>query len=63
MEGYLHRILIFFLQINGDTDLLAKDAQLLDGRRTVNVAGNQQRLLILLRLQHIGQLTREGRLT
>ena len=36
---------------------------LLDSSRTVNVAGNEQRLLVALGLQHIGQLAAEGCLT
>ena len=37
--------------------------QLLDGGRTIDVAGHEQRLLVLLRLEHVGQLAAECRLT
>ena len=61
--GDLYHVLIAFLRIDIHTDGLAHHLQLLDGSRTVHVAGHQQRFLVLTCLQHIGQLTREGSLT
>ena len=63
MLGNFYRILIFFFQINRHTNLFGQYPQLLDSGRTINVAGNQQRLLVFLGLQHIGQLTGERSLT
>ena len=43
--------------------LFADDLQLVDSRRTVNVAGDQQRTAVLLFLEHFGELGGMGRLT
>ena len=59
----LNRILAVDFTIYRNTNLFTKHLQLLDRCRTINVASNQQRLAVLLGLEHAGQLTREGSLT
>ena len=61
--GNLDYILVVGLRINGNTHALANHVQLLDGSRTVNVAGNEQRILMLTLLEHLSQLTAECGLT
>ena len=61
--GYLHHVLVVGLRIYGHANRFAHHMQLLYGSRTIHVAGHQQRTLVLTLLQHLGQLTREGRLT
>ena len=43
--------------------MLANHLELVDSSRTINVAGYEQRFLVLLGLEHIGKFTRECSLT
>ena len=61
--GNLHHVLVAFLDVDVAAYRLTNHLQLLDGSRTVDVAGHQQRILVLARLQHVGQLAAERRLT
>ena len=58
-----NHVLVLWLGINGHANGLSHHVQLLDSSRTINVASHQQRALVLLRLQHIGQFAGEGGLT
>ncbi len=59
MPGNLHHVLIAVLGIDIDANGFSNDLQLLDGSRTIDVAGHQERLLVLAFLQHPGQLACE----
>ncbi len=61
--GNLHHVLVAVLGIDIDAHRLGHDLQLLNGGRTIDVAGHQQRLLVLTLLQHLGQLAGKGGLT
>ena len=61
--GNLHRIAVSLLGVDLDANLAAEHLQLVDGRRTVDVARHQQHLAAPLALEHRGELAREGRLT
>ena len=61
--GYLHHVLVLRLRIHVHAYALAHHVQLLYSSRTIHVASHQQRILVLLLLQHVGQLTAERRLT
>ena len=61
--GNLHGVFAVGLAVHGHVNLLGQYAQLFDGGRTIDVAGHEQRLAVLLRLEHAGQLAREGCLT
>ena len=63
MLGNLNHILVVRLAIDWNAYRLAHHVQLLDSSRTVDVAGHQQRTLVLTIFQHLGKLTREGGLT
>ena len=54
-----HHILITFHGVYGTVDLGGHHLQLLNSCRTVYVASHQQRFLVLLGLEHIGELTAE----
>ena len=58
----LHGVFVPLLGVDLDADLAAEDLQLVDGRRTVDVARNEQHLTSLLRLDVGRELAREGRL-
>ena len=58
----LHGVFVPLLGVDLDADLAAEDLQLVDGRRTVYVARNEQHLPALLRLDVGRELAREGRL-
>ena len=58
----LHGVFVPLLGVDLDADLAAEDLQLVDGRRTVDVARNEQHLPALLRLDVGRELAREGRL-
>ena len=60
-DGY--HILVFRFRIYRHAHLLTDHVQLLNGSRTIDVAGNQQRVLVLLGLQHVGQFSGERGLT
>ena len=61
--GDLHRIFIPLFSIDFDSDLSAQHLELVDGRRTIDVARHEQHLASLLALEHRRQLAREGSLT
>ena len=63
MDRNVHRILAVQLHIDGYPHLFADHAQLLDSGRTIDVARHQQRLLVFLCLQQVGELAGERRLT
>ncbi len=63
LSGNTHRILAAFFCKHFYAHLLAQHLQLVNGRRTINVACHQQNLLAFLRLQVIGKLGRECCLT
>ena len=54
--GNLHRIFVSILGIYRNLNLLGKNLELIDGRRTVYVAGHEQRALPFLAFQFSGQL-------
>ena len=58
--GYLTHILVVRLAVHRYTHLFAHNMELLDGSRTINVTGNEQRFLATLCLEHIGEFTAEG---
>ena len=61
--GNLDNVLVVGLGIDGNADALAYYVQLLDGSRTIDVAGYEQRILVVAGLQQVGKLTGEGGLT
>ena len=61
--GYSHDILAVGLGIYRNTNLSTYHLQLLDGCRTIDVAGYEQGVLMLLELQLVGKLSAEGSLT
>ena len=61
--GNLHHVLIVRFRIDGHAYSLSHDLQLLDSSGTIDVAGHQQRLLVMTRLQQVGKLTAERGLT
>ena len=61
--GNLYNVLVVWLRINGYANALAHNVQLLDSGRTIDVAGYEQGILVLLGFQHVSQFTREGGLT
>ena len=63
MQSNLNRILTIQLTINRYLHLLTQHLQLFDSGRTVYVTSYQQRLAVLLGLEHTGQLTGERSLT
>ena len=60
--GYIHRVLLIPHGKHRNSLLLTVDLQLLDRRRTVNIAGNQKRVLAFL-LELSGNLGRRSGLT
>ena len=66
LDGILrdgHGVLAVRFAVYGYADLFAQHFQLFDGGGAVDVAGCQQRVLVLLVLQHQGELAREGGLS
>ena len=61
--GDLHRIAVALLGVDLHADLTAQHLQLVDGRRTVDVARHEQHLTALFALEERSQLAREGSLT
>ena len=59
----LYRIFRFRLSVDRHINLLAKHLQLLDSRRTINVAGDKQWTLALLALEFSGKFAGECCLT
>ena len=51
------------LRIDGHIDLCSHHLELLDSGRTINVARHEQRILMFLVLEHVGQLSTESGLT
>ena len=58
-----HHVLVTRLGIDGHFNGLADDDKLLDSSGTVDVAGYEQRVLMLLAFEHVGQFATEGGLT
>ena len=56
---------VFVLQfrVDGNANLFSHHVQLLDSSRAIDVASHEQRLLVALVLQHIGEFARERGLT
>ena len=63
MVGYFINVLVVGLTINRNSNLLAYDLQLVDSCRTIDIARNEQWLLVLLILEHVGELAGERCLT
>ena len=64
VEGDGHGILALGLAIDGHLDLLGDGFQLLDGGRTIDVAGNQQRFALFLAvLEAVGEFAGESGFT
>ena len=63
MVGNLVDIFVVRLAIHWNADTLTDDFQLVDGGRAIDVARYEQRLLMLLLLEHIGELAAERGLT
>ena len=61
--GDFYHILIAFLRVDVNTNRSTNHLQLFDSCRTIDVAGYQQRLLMMTSLQHVGKLTTESGLT
>ncbi len=61
--GDLDGVHVTLLGVDLDTHLLTQDLELVDSGRTIDVAGHEQHLTALLRLDQLCQLAREGRLT
>lgn len=58
MVGNLIDVFVVGLAVHGYVDALSYDFQLVDGGRAVDVAGHEQRMLVLLLLEHVGQACR-----
>ena len=61
--GYRDNVLVSVLRIDGHSHLCGNDLELVDGSGTVNVARHEQRVLVLLVLEHVGELAAECGLT